>query len=212
MASVMTTVFSTHCLKSSGARLVLVLGLWLALAAGVGAAQGVQLSELRVQRDDDGLYLSAQVHLELGPVVEEAMDKAIPVHFVADAQIVRERWYWSDEKLSDEKRYFRVAFQPLTRRWRLNTSNQPILDSGLGVSYSQFYDSLGEALSAVGRISRWKIADAAELEPGSRQMLRFRFRLDASQLPRALQIGASGQSDWAMGVERKIDLTHEVGR
>jgi len=186
--------------------------LWLAGAAVAQVAPDIQLSELRVHPEDDGLYLAAQMRLAPGSMVEEAMDKGIPIHFVADAEIVRERWYWFDEKISDEKRYFRLAFQPLTRRWRVNVSSQPILDSGLGVSYSQYYDSLDEALRAIGRIAHWRIADAAALATGARQMLHFRFRLDTTQLPRALQVGASGQADWAMMIEHKIDLTDEAGK
>ena len=43
-------------------------------------------------------------------------------------------------------------------------------------------------------------------------MLRFRFRLDGSQLPRTLQLGSVGQPDWVVSVERRIDLTQELGR
>ena len=51
-----------------------------------------------------------------------------------------------------------------------------------------------------------------DLESGARYTLRFRFRLDASQLPRTLQLGTVGQSDWAVSVERRIDLTQELAR
>jgi hypothetical protein len=208
----MTTVFFTRCWKNARRLKVwLLLGLWLAGAAAAQAAPGIQLSELRVRPEDDGLYLSAQMRLEPGSMAAEAMGKGIPIYFVADAEIMRERWYWFDEKISDEKRYFRIAFQPLTSRWRVNVSSQPILDTGLGVSYSQYYDSLDEALRAIGRIAHWRIADAAALASGARQMLRFRFRLDTDQLPRTLQMGATGSSDWAMAVDHKIDLTSEAG-
>jgi len=203
----------SRCWKKAPGKALLRLGLLLALAAGAWAAPGVaELSELEVRPEGDGLYLSAQMRLEPGAMVEQALDKGIPIHFVADAQIVRERWYWFDGKISDERRYFRLSFQPLTRRWRVNVASQPILDSGLGVSYSQYYDDLDDAMRAIGRIAHWRIADAAELASSARQTLRFRFRLDTRQLPRALQAGASGQSDWTMEVERKIDLTREAAR
>jgi len=201
----MTTVSFSRYWKS--VRVWLLPCLWLFVAAGAWAAPSIELSELQVRPEGDGLYLSAQMHLEPGPMVEEALEKGIPIHFVADAQIVRERWYWFDGKISDERRYFRVAFQPLTRRWRVNVSNQPILDSGQGVSYSQYYDDLDDAMRAIGRIAHWRIADADALASSARQTLRFRFRLDTRQLPRALQVGMSGQSDWVMEVERKIDMT-----
>ena len=33
-----------------------------------------------------------------------------------------------------------------------------------------------------------------------------------SQLPRTLQLGSVGQPDWVVSVERRIDLTQELGR
>ena len=106
----------------------------------------------------------------------------------------------------------RVSYQPLTRRWRLNTSSEPLVNTGLGVSLTQSYDSLDEVIASVQRIGRWRIASTADLDDGSRHVLRFRYRLDASQLPRALQIGSVGQADWAISVERRIDLTQELAR
>lgn len=176
------------------------------------AASAVELNELRVERVDDGVYLSAQLQLQLPSVVEDALDKGIPVHFVVEADILRERWYWSDQKLVSARRYLRVAYQPLTRRWRLNVSSEPIVNTGLGVSLSQHHDSLAEVMAAVERIARWRIADAAALEEGGRQFLRFQFRLDVGQLPRTFRIGAIGPSDWVVAVERRIELTPEPGR
>ena len=131
---------------------------------------------------------------------------------MAEAEVLRERWYWYDREVASAQRHMRVAYQPLTRRWRLNTSAEPIVSSGLGVSLAQNYDSLEEVISAVQRIARWKIASASDIDGDGRYMLRFRYRLDASQLPRTLQIGSVGHSDWVISVERRIELTPELGR
>ena len=183
----------------------------LLLSVGL-SAQNADLETLRVERTDEGLLLSAKINIRLPNAVEEALDKGIPVHFVADATVLRERWYWTDQRVGDAQRYMRVAYMPLTRRWRLNTSNEPLTNAGLGVSLTQHYDSLSEVMSSVGRISRWKIASAADLELGGRQSLRFQFRLDSSQLPRTFQLGNISQSAWAVGVERQVDLTQESQR
>lgn len=189
---------------------LIALAGWLPLP--LAAASAVELDELRVERVDDSVYLSAQLQLHLPAVVEDALDKGIPVHFVVEADVLRERWYWSDQKLVSARRYLRVAYQPLTRRWRLNVSSEPIGNAGLGVNLSQHYDSLAEVMAVVERIARWRIADAAAMEEGGRQFLRFRFRLDVSQLPRTFQIGAIGASDWNLSVERRIELTQEPPR
>lgn len=185
---------------------------WGWLLAAPAWAENAELTALRVEHSDEGLFLTARVDFTLSSVVEDALHKGIPVHFVAEADVMRERWYWYDRNVASAQRYMRVAYQPLTRRWRLNTSSEPIVNSGLGVSLTQNYDSLSEVMAAVQRIGRWKIASASDLESGGRYTLRFRFRLDASQLPRTLQLGTVGQSDWAVSVERRIDLTQELAR
>ena len=67
-------------------------------------------------------------------------------------------------------------------------------------------------MAAVQRISQWKVAEASDLEASGRQTLRFRFRLDSSQLPRTFQLGSLGASDWHISIERKLDLTQEAGK
>lgn len=214
MAAV-TTVFITRCWRDATiSRLLLrcILACWLALAGWAAHAQNAELTALRVERSDDGLFLTARVDFGLSSVIEDALNKGIPMHFVAEADVMRERWYWADQTLVSARRYLRVAYQPLTRRWRLNTSSEPIVNAGLGVSLAQSYDSLDEVMSAVQRIGRWRIASPSEVDESGRLWLRFRFRLDASQWPRTLQLGSVGHADWAISVERRIDLTQELGR
>ncbi len=209
-----TMAFSMHFWRSArpeqALRWALCVGSLL-LSLGL-QAQNADLETLRVERTEEGLLLSAKVNFRLPNAVEDALDKGIPIHFVADATVTRERWYWTDQRVGDAQRYMRVAYMPLTRRWRLNTSNEPLTNAGLGVSLTQHFDSLSEVMSSVGRISRWKITSAADIESGGRQSLRFQFRLDASQLPRTFQIGPASQSAWAVGVERQVDLTQESQR
>lgn len=164
------------------------------LAAGLAQAQsGAEISQYQVERVDDEVLLSAQIAFELQPAVEDALLKGIPMFFVTEAEVLRERWYWYDKKLSAVERHMRLAYQPLTRRWRLNVTAGA---TNQGLALNQTFDSLTDALAAVKRISRWKIADTADLDSSPKYRVDFRFRLDLSQLPRPFQIGALGQSDW----------------
>ena len=110
------------------------------------------------EQADDGIYLNAQVQFELPNLVEEVLDKGIAIYFVAEAELFRERWYWTDQKVAQATRHMRLAYQPLTRRWRLNVTAGPGRDSNQGLALNQSFDSLAEALSAVKRFLRWKIA------------------------------------------------------
>ena len=158
---------------------------------------------LRLERADDALWLSTQLEFELSQAVIDALQKGIPIYFVAEADVLRERWYWTNKKVATARRQFRLAYQPLTRQWRLNIVSGQIIEAALGLALNQNFESWSEALSAVRRISRWKIANASDLGAGARHMVEFRFRLDLAQLPRPLQIGTLGQSDWSVELSKE---------
>jgi hypothetical protein len=187
-----------------------LLGL-LMIATGVQAqapqGQPIQLEDVQVQRLDDGYYVNAGMQIEWPVAVEDALSKGVPLHFVARVDILRERWYWYDREVARQERYMRLSYQPLTRRWRLLVSSQPIGNTGLGVSLGQSFDSASEAVAALGRINRWKVAELSQVDADGKHRVDFSFRLDLTQLPRPLQLGVLGESDWNLGISRTFKLT-----
>jgi Domain of unknown function (DUF4390) len=170
-------------------------------------SRAAELTQFGVERADDGIYLSAIVQFDLPAVVEDALLKGIPMFFVAEADIYLSRWYWADKRVASATRTIRLAYQPLTRRWRVNIVSGLINNSaGLRATLNQNYDTLPEALSAVQRLSRWRIADNAEVEVDVVHKLEFRFNLDLSQLPRPFQIGVAGQRDWTISAQQNERL------
>ena len=185
------------------------LGLLLA-AAGQSAALATEITQLRVERSEDGVFLSAAVRFELPPVVEDALLKGIPMFFVVEADIYRQRWYWTDPRAASAARTMRLAYQPLTRRWRVNIASGLITNSaGLRATLNQNYDTLAEALSAIQRVAHWKIAETAEVDGDAIYKLEFSFRLDLSQLPRPFQIGMAGQREWDIAAQVRQQLKLE---
>jgi hypothetical protein len=209
-------VFITRCWKSWLPRLLLgwlataVLGLGVALAQTPMAGSEPPL--LRLERSDEALWLSTQLQFDLSPAVIDALHKGIPIFFVAEADVLRERWYWTNKRIVSAKRQFRLAYQPLTNRWRLNISSGEIAEPALGLALNQNFDSWTDALATIRRMTRWKIAEAADLAPGARYLVAFRFRLDLAQLPRPLQIGTLGQTDWSVVLGSEQLLESESGK
>ncbi|SFN53051.1 DUF4390 domain-containing protein [Variovorax sp. OV329] len=190
--------------------LVLLACLFSWLPRGAHAnTPNTEVTQLKLERGDDGVYLTAQVQFALPPLVEDVLDKGIALYFVAEAEIYRERWYWMDTKVAQAARHMRLAYQPLTRRWRLNVSPVPITNAGFGASVVQNFDSLEDALEAVKRVGRLRLGDVAEIGDDPVQSVVFRFRLDTTQLPRPFQIGVVGQSDWNIAAERSVKLPLE---
>ncbi|MBS0442590.1 MAG: DUF4390 domain-containing protein [Proteobacteria bacterium] len=168
---------------------------WLALALLVATsllhAAGAELAAFEVQRGEDGVSIDYALNFELPRGAEEALAKSVPLYFVAEAEVFRDRWYWRDKRIASASRVWRIVYQPLT-------SNYRVTFAGL----SQSYATRAEAFAAIRRGVNWKIADAGQIEEGARHYVEFSFRLDTSLLPRPMQIGIATQPDWALSVER----------
>jgi hypothetical protein len=174
-------------------RTLLALALMAVLAGGSARAQGIDLLTLGLQRDEGALTLEFSLRPHLSRAVEEALHRGVPVYFVAQATLYRQRWYWRDERVARVARSWRVAYQPLTSTWRV----------GAG-AITQGFPSLAEALATISRTSGWKLADLAQLDPDSTYYVDFAFRLDTSQLPSPMLIGLTGQAEWRLAVERTL--------
>ena len=188
--------------------LILCALVWQPVA--LAQATNAEITQLRLERGEDGVLLTATVKFELPTVIDDALAKGIPMFFVAEAVLFRDRWYWYDKQVVTVARHMRLSYQPLTRRWRLTVSSSPIGNSGLALG--QTFDTREEALAAIQRISHWKIAELTDVDAEARYNVDFRFRLDVSQLPRPFQIGAVGHADWNIAVVRNQRLTLESAK
>lgn len=179
--------------------LPLVLAMLLAAVTALPArAQGVEIESLEVQRDDAGVQLDFAVRFKLSSALDEALHKGVPLHFAAQAAVFRYRWYWRDQPVSRVGRTWRLAWQPLTRTYRVSFG--PL---------AQSHDSLGEALAAVSRGARWQIAPPLAADD-DRYYVDFSYRLNTSLLPRPMQIGIAGSPDWQLSVERSVPVPEPV--
>ena len=151
-----------------------------------------EITSFDLVSNEEGLLLSYNINMELSRSVDEALSKAVPLFFVAEADVFRSRFYWRDQRISQAVRRWRIVFQPLTGTYRVT------FDGGL----SQNYATRSDAFAAISRSARWKVAEPGQLEEGNRYYVEFNYRLDTTQLPRPMQIGIGGQADWAMSVQK----------
>lgn len=177
--------------------------------ATANAQDSSEVTQLRLERSADGLALYANVRLQLPQAVQDALAKGVAMVFLAEADLVRHRWYWSDEKIARAQRHMRLAYHPLTQRWRLSVASGPMSANSLGLALNLNFDTMEEALATMQRISGWKIADASMIDADATLKVDFRFGLDVTQLPRPFQIGAFGQSDWKVGVSASQQIGPE---
>ncbi len=181
-----------------GLRVLLLLWVLLGLQLTLqpARAQGVELATLQTAKADGALNLDFVARVTLPKAVEDALLRGVPIYFVAEAQLYRNRWYWRDERVARVSRSWRLAFQPLTTSWRVSLAG-----------FNQTFPSMAEALSAVSRSGGWKLVDLSQLDFDKSFYLEFNYRLDTTQLPGPMQFGLGGlggQGDWAVGVSRTL--------
>lgn len=171
--------------------LAVLLASWASWMPVAAHAAGPELTAFAVQRGEEGVTIDYAINFELPRGAEEALAKSVPLYFVAEAEVFRDRWYWRDKRIASASRVWRIVYQPLTANYRVTFG-------GL----SQSYPSRAEAFAVIRRGANWKVAEAGQIEDGSRHYVEFSFRLDTSLLPRPMQIGIATQPDWALSVER----------
>lgn len=177
------------------------------LFAGPALAREPVVLQTGLIRGADGLQLSVRLSLAPSPAVEDALLKGVPIYFVWQSEVVRERWYWTDKRISSSTRTLRLAYQPLTRRWRVSLSTDGAASaSTLQYALHQSFDSLPDALVGISRVAGWQIAEPGRLDEGVSYRVQWRFRLDLSLLPRPFQIGMANQPDWVIEVQRDLEV------
>ena len=191
-----------------------MLGFVLLLVAGSAKAQvpAEQFGDSIIQdvrlmyTPDDGLYLYATSVLILPPSVLEALEQGIPVYFVAEASMTRTRWWLLTREDVHQQRFWRLSYQPLTRKWRVQTSGVSSADTDQSLGFAQIFDSASDALSTIQRINSWKIADAGQLKSGAHYEVEFTLGLDRSRVPRPLQISELGKPFGDLQLEWRQDF------
>jgi len=169
----------------------LLLGLAFAVAVlmpGTLRAAEIDLRDIRLTPTEDGSFvLAADLAFEISPRLEEAVGKGLTLHFVAEFELSRPRWYWFDEKVVQVSQTWRLTYHALTRQYRLSTG-----------ALHQSFPSLDEALRVLSRIRKWTIAERDRLVAGETLDASLRVRLDTSQLPKPFQVEALSNKDWIL--------------
>ena len=140
--------------------------------------------------------LDANVQVTLSPVLIEAVNRGVPLYFVAEFEILKNRWYWFDEKLLTQSKVVRLSYHAVTQQYRV----------AVGGLHQMSYPELDQALMAATTMRGWLLIDpegqplsglmqAVQAKPDAYE-LRLRVRLDSAQLPKPLQVNALTNRDW----------------
>ncbi|MCL4702920.1 MAG: DUF4390 domain-containing protein [Burkholderiaceae bacterium] len=174
------------------ARLALALALVATLWGQMPAARAAEPAEsyanprLELDAGGDSWMLSADFEVPLTRSLEDAVRRGVALYYALEFELIRPRWWWTDERVAERSIVYRLAYHALTRQFRLSFD-------GL----TQVFDSLDEAARTMGTIRNWRVVDASRLSPGAGYEARVRLRLDTSQLPKPFQVSAITNRDWS---------------
>lgn len=167
------------------------LSMWLPVAE---AANRVQIVMAQLESSDDGYKLDATYQFDLNEELRGAVDRGVPLFFTTAVEVVHPRWYWFDKVVAAKTRTKRLAFNVLTRQYRVTTSS--------GQNF--YFESIEDALYAIQQPSEWVIADKGSFKSGVTYQLSLRMYLDLEHLPKPFQVNAFNNKDWRLSSERKV--------
>jgi ribosomal protein L29 len=156
----------------------------------VALAQSASISTAKLDVNEDGYQLNADIELQLTAGMQEAVRKGVPLYFIAEFQLTRSRWYWLDKSVISVTRDRRISYAPLTDQYRIAVSG-----------ISQNVSSFEEVRRALSRIRSWTVAEKGQLRPGERYEAALRFQLDTSQLPKPFQLNVITSKEWSLSSE-----------
>ena len=181
------TASSMRCCRRLS-RLAALAAFWLAFAAPlVARADGIEVQKAAVITAEDGYMLEAEFEITLTSALEDVLNKGVPLYFTLEFELIRPRWYWFNQKITNTRQQYRLSYNALTRQFRV----------GVGKLYQNFA-SLPEGLAFMSRVRMRDIAEAGALGTGGSYTAALRMRLDISQLPRLFQVSVLGSRDWSM--------------
>jgi hypothetical protein len=165
-----------------------LLALWLAFAGiATAGAQGIEVRRASLGITDSAYILEADFSITLTHSLEEALNKGVPLYFLVEFELIRPRWYWFNERITASEQEYRLAFNPLTRQYRIGVGR---LHQNVG--------SLAEVVDFLSHIRRREDIPPGALRKGDTYVAGVRMRLDPSQLPKPFQVNALGSREWTL--------------
>lgn len=162
----------------------------LLAAAFCARAGGIEPLRAAIEPTEEGYALSAEFAVDLGTRMEEAVSRGVALHFNLEFELTRPRWYWANEHVAGRVIHYRLAYNALTRQYRLSAG-----------SFHQSFASLPEALRVLSRVASLHVADKGSLQAGETYAAALRLSLDRNQLPKPFQVDAIANRDWQVGAK-----------
>jgi Domain of unknown function (DUF4390) len=154
------------------------------------SASEIKVRHAEIVAGEESWLVDAEFTVGLGQRLEEVVSHGVALYFVTEFALTKARWYWADEHVAGRTQTWRLAYNALTRQYRLSNG-----------ALHQSFATLEEALGVLARLRSWPVADKAALKAGETYNAALRMKLDLTQLPKPFQVDAIGNKDWNLKAE-----------
>lgn len=177
-------------IRTSVTLFVLSICILLLIAMPVWA-EGVEIKSVRFSAINAGYEVSVDSEITLNPTLEQALEKGVVLYFVTKFSLIDSRWYWLSDEVARGKMRVGLRYYALTRQFLLNYPSQ-----------SQSFNTLAEALQALGQLRDFPLVVKSELRTDVDYHASLRIWLDLTRMPKPFQVEALGSSKWDFSSEK----------
>ena len=168
-----------------------LFSLALLLLGTMAQAEGIQIKSFSLAAANQHYEMSVDSEIALNPVLEQALEKGIVLYFVTKFSLIDSNWYWLDEEVARGKSRVGLRYYALTRQYHLNHP-----------SFSQTFNTLQEALKALGQLRNFSLTVKSELKPDVEYIASLRVWLDLTRMPKPFQVEALGSKKWDLSSDK----------
>ena len=170
---------------------LIFLLLILLLPVVVAQAESIRIKSVNLAAVEQGYEISVDSEIVLNATLEQALEKGIVLYFVTKFSLVDSRWYWLNDEVARGKLRIGLRYYALTRQYHLNHP-----------SFSQSFNTLKEALQALGQVRNYLLTVKSELKQDVDYIASLRIWLDLTRMPKPFQVEALGSSQWNLSSDK----------
>lgn len=155
------------------------------------ANSAIHIKSAELLGAEESYALTADFDLSLSPVIEDALNKGVPLTFLVEFQLSTPRRYWFDDEIVTQTQFVTLSYHALSRQYLVNRNNR-----------QQSFANLQQAKEEISNVKSWSVVDKKLLKKGEAYFAAIKVRLDQTKLPKPLQVEAVGSDDWNIASER----------
>lgn len=161
------------------------------MLAGAAHAGGIEIKSAELLSNGEAYQLNADFDISISPEVEAALNKGVPLNFLAEFQLVSPHRYWFDDEVVSASQRIRLSYHALSRQYLINLPQ-----------HQKSFSTLTEAMEELSSLRDWIVVEKSQIAKGETYQAMLRLRLDHTRLPKALQVEALGSEKWDLVSER----------